>query len=117
MALPRPLSRRHDSAVEITSAPRTRAQEQAERQRRYAYSMTLRTLCFVGAVAVGPGILRWVLIAGAVFLPYIAVVLANARKSLAPGQPQGPGPGAPGSELPAGPGDVGFTPGSCNNQP
>lgn len=48
------------------------------RQRRYIWSMSLRTLCFVGAVLVGPGWLRWVLIAGAVFLPYIAVVMANA---------------------------------------
>ena len=32
----------------------------------------------MAAVAVGPGWLRWVLIAGAVFLPYVAVVLANA---------------------------------------
>ena len=67
--------------------------------------MTLRTLCFVGAVAVGPGILRWVLIAGAVFLPYVAVVLANARKSLTAGQPQGPGVGRLGTELPPVPPD------------
>ena len=40
--------------------------------------MGLRTVCFVGAVVVGPGILRWVLVVGAVFLPYVAVVLANA---------------------------------------
>ena len=40
--------------------------------------MSLRTVCFIGAVLVGPGWLRWVLIAGAVFLPYIAVVMANA---------------------------------------
>lgn len=88
--------------MEITSAPMTRAQELAGRQKRYAISMTLRTLCFVGAVAVGPGILRWVLIAGAVFLPYVAVVLANTRSSLAPGKPQDPGPAAPGTQLPPG---------------
>lgn len=100
MALHRPTPRRDGAAIEITSAPKTRAEEQAERQRRYAYSMTLRTLCFVGAVAVGPGILRWVLIAGAVFLPYIAVVLANTRKSLTAGHPEGPGVGRIGTELP-----------------
>lgn len=49
----------------------------AMRQRRYLISMTIRTLSFVAAVAVGPGWLRWVLIAAAVFLPYVAVVLAN----------------------------------------
>lgn len=40
--------------------------------------MAIRTLCFIGAVAVGAGLLRWTLIGGAVFLPYLAVVLANA---------------------------------------
>lgn len=40
--------------------------------------MLLRTVCFVGAIAVGPGPLRWLLLAGAVFLPYVAVVAANA---------------------------------------
>ena len=39
--------------------------------------MLIRTLCFIGAAVVGDNWLRWVLIAGAVFLPYIAVVMAN----------------------------------------
>ncbi len=38
--------------------------------------MTIRTACFIGAILV-EGPLRWVLVAGAVFLPYIAVVMAN----------------------------------------
>ena len=40
--------------------------------------MAIRTLCFVGAVAVGPGWLRWVLVVGAFILPYVAVVMANS---------------------------------------
>ena len=68
----------HRDAVRITTAPLSRAEEMAARQRRYIFSMAIRTLCFVGAVAVGPGWLRWALIAGAVFLPYVAVVIANA---------------------------------------
>ena len=48
------------------------------RQRRYLISMSLRTVCFIAAVLVGPGALRWVLVAGAVFLPFFAVVMANA---------------------------------------
>ena len=40
--------------------------------------MAIRTLCFVGAVVVGPGWLRWVLVVGAFILPYIAVVMANS---------------------------------------
>ncbi len=39
--------------------------------------MAVRTLCFIGAVAVGDGWLRWVLVAGAFILPYVAVVMAN----------------------------------------
>ena len=39
--------------------------------------MTIRTLCFVGAVLVD-GWLRWVLVVGAFILPYIAVVMANS---------------------------------------
>ncbi len=40
--------------------------------------MGIRTLCFIGAVVVGDGLLRWILIAGAFILPYIAVVMANS---------------------------------------
>lgn len=64
-------------AVRITTAPESRAAERDRRQRRYLISMAIRTVCFIGAVAVGPGWLRWVLAAGAVGLPYIAVVMAN----------------------------------------
>ena len=39
--------------------------------------MLIRTLCFLGAAVVGDNWVRWVLIAGAVFLPYVAVVMAN----------------------------------------
>ena len=40
--------------------------------------MAIRTACFVGAVVVGPGWLRWVLVVGAFILPYVAVVMANS---------------------------------------
>jgi hypothetical protein len=71
---------RHHSedAVRITSVPRSRADDIAARQKRYIFSMAVRTICFVSAIVVGPGPLRWVLIVGAVFLPYVAVVMANA---------------------------------------
>ena len=65
-------------AVRITTAPVSRSADIAGRQRRYVISMTIRTLAFVAAVAVGPGWPRWVLIAAALVLPYVAVVLANA---------------------------------------
>ena len=66
-------------AVRITTARSSAADDMRSRQRRYAVSMTIRLVCFVAAVAVGPGALRWVLVAGAVFLPLFAVVMANAN--------------------------------------
>ena len=69
---------RSGEPVRITTAAASRADDIRSRQRRYIWSMSVRTACFVGAVVVGPGWVRWVLIAAAVFLPYIAVVMANA---------------------------------------
>lgn len=54
-------------------------QDQSGRQRVYLFSMGIRTACFVGGV-LAEGILRWSLIAGAVVLPYFAVVIANAGR-------------------------------------
>ena len=70
--------RRTAHSVRVTTAPRSRAEEQAGRQRRYLISMGIRTLCFVGAV-IADGWLRWVLVAAAVLLPYVAVVFANTE--------------------------------------
>ena len=66
-------------AVRITTARSSAADDMRSRQRRYAISMTVRVVCFVAAVAVGPGVLRWVLVGAAVFLPLFAVVMANAN--------------------------------------
>lgn len=73
------MASRDSSSVRITTAPTSVADDIAGRQRRYLISMAVRTACVIGAVAVGPSILRWVLIAGAVILPYVAVVLANSE--------------------------------------
>jgi hypothetical protein len=70
-----------DSVVRITTAGSSRADDIARRQRRYVFSMGIRTVCFLSAVLVGPGWLRWVLVVGAVVLPYVAVVMANAVTS------------------------------------
>jgi len=69
---------RDTHAVRITTAASSRADDIARRQRRYVFSMGVRTVCFVSAVLVGPGWLRWVLVVGALVLPYVAVVMANA---------------------------------------
>jgi Mn2+/Fe2+ NRAMP family transporter len=66
-------------AVRITTARSSAADDMRTRQRRYAISMTIRTVCFLAAVFVGDGVLRWILVAAAVFLPFLAVVIANAE--------------------------------------
>ena len=74
-------SRRDDDAVRITTAGSSREADIALRQRRYLISMTLRSVCFVGAGVAALSGVAWlwpILIAGALILPYIAVVLANA---------------------------------------
>jgi hypothetical protein len=70
-------ARRETEPVRITTAPPSHHDDIGLRRRRYLMSMAVRTLCFVGAVIVD-GWLRWVLVAGAFILPYIAVVMANA---------------------------------------
>ncbi len=63
----------------ITEANRALSQEQTGRTRRYLISMGIRTACVLAAIVV-PGWPRWFLIAGAVVLPYVAVVIANAGR-------------------------------------
>jgi hypothetical protein len=67
------------SVYEISGARKGLTEDVAGRQRRYVVSMSIRTVCFVAAVFT-PSPWRWALIAGALFLPYIAVVLANAGR-------------------------------------
>jgi len=64
--------------VRITTAQKSSAEDMSSRQRRYLISMSVRTVCFIAAVVVGSGWLMWTLVAGAVFLPFFAVVMANA---------------------------------------
>jgi hypothetical protein len=84
----------HDDVVRITDAPVNLSQDVADRQRRYLFSMAIRTLCFVGAVISytnGLHWFAWVLIAGSFFLPFIAVVIANAASPRLPEDVTGPG--------------------------
>lgn len=66
-------------AVRITTVAPSLTDDVAQRTRRYLIQMGVRVVCFIGAVAVDHWT-RWVLLAGAVVLPYIAVVLANAGR-------------------------------------
>lgn len=73
-----PRTRRHRTDTQsVTSAPESRTEDQARRLRRYLLTMTIRTACFVLVVVIDSW-WRWVFAAGAVFLPFIAVVAANA---------------------------------------
>ena len=48
--------------------------------------MSIRTVCFVGAIVVGAGMAALgLLIAAALVLPYVAVVMANASTSKSDG--------------------------------
>ncbi|MBW9205153.1 DUF3099 domain-containing protein [Mumia sp. zg.B53] len=70
---------RHDDPVAITTAQVGRSEELRHRQNRYLVSMLIRTVCFIMAVVV-TGWARWVFIAGALILPYVAVVFANTAR-------------------------------------
>lgn len=75
-----------DQVYSITNAQVPLSEDQGARTRKYLISMAIRTVCFIGAV-VASGWLRWVLIVGAVILPYIAVVVANAGRERTKDQP------------------------------
>ncbi|MCA1781015.1 MAG: DUF3099 domain-containing protein [Dermatophilaceae bacterium] len=61
----------------VTTARPPLRVEQSARMRAYLITMGVRTVCFFGAV-VATGWLRWTMVAFAVFLPYFAVLIANA---------------------------------------
>ena len=64
---------------DITSAQNALTRDQSGRQKRYFISMMIRTGCFILTVLL-PNPWRWIALAGAVTLPYFAVVIANAGR-------------------------------------
>jgi hypothetical protein len=61
-----------------TSLPRAPRDAEGSRSTRYLIMMGVRVVCFILMVAVQPyGWYTWVFGGAAIFLPYIAVVLAN----------------------------------------
>lgn len=73
-----------DEVFAITSAQRGLSEQQPDRTKRYLVSMAVRTACVIGAIFI-PGWPRWALIAGAMVLPYLAVILANGGREDNPG--------------------------------
>jgi len=69
----------------VTTAHAGRSADIRARQRRYLTMMAIRLACLPFAIIVD-GWLRWIFIAGAVVLPYIAVVIANTVTRPRPGQ-------------------------------
>ncbi|GEL93378.1 DUF3099 domain-containing protein [Cellulomonas composti] len=79
-------ARRRETPAEvhrITAAPEPLAEDQARRQRRYLAQMGVRLVCFLLAIFTWSRIPVWmsvVLLVGAVVLPYVAVIFANAGR-------------------------------------
>lgn len=91
---------RKQQVFSITSAAESQSDDRMRREKRYAISMGVRTVCFLGGVVVVMqpmpwAVLGWLMFVGAVFLPYAAVIFANAgvRKKGAGPSPFGPEPG------------------------
>ncbi|MHB1740579.1 MAG: DUF3099 domain-containing protein [Actinomycetes bacterium] len=70
---------RQEPVYTITETPRGTTERVRSRTRRYLVSMGIRTACFV-LLVVTPSPWRWAFLAGAVVLPYLAVVVANAGR-------------------------------------
>ncbi|MFG6502029.1 DUF3099 domain-containing protein [Microbacterium sp. P05] len=66
-----------------TSLPRAPRDEAEARFAKYAITMGVRIVCFIAMVAITPyGWYTWVLGAAAIFLPWIAVVVANVGEEI-----------------------------------
>ncbi|GAA4976620.1 DUF3099 domain-containing protein [Kineococcus glutinatus] len=95
----------------ISAAPTAHTDDIGVRYRKYIVSMVIRTICFLLAVFVDHPV-RWAFVAAAVFLPYVAVVLANAGREHhdAPVPPVAPQvielPSLPAAAATGAPGDV-----------
>lgn len=70
----------------ITNARSSHSEDVGRRMRNYAVSMGIRTLCVIGLVVVFPHWSAWLFVPGAVVLPYVAVLLANAGREGGPQQ-------------------------------
>jgi hypothetical protein len=79
-----PAQRRHQPVQSVTTARTAHSDDVDTRQRRYLLIMGIRIACLPLAIVV-QGWARWVFIVGAVVLPYVAVVVANAVSRHEPG--------------------------------
>ena len=63
-------------AQSVTSVEISPEQERKTRMVRYTWAMSIRVVCLVAGMFL-QGWPMWIAFAGAIFLPYFAVVLAN----------------------------------------
>jgi len=73
----------------------------ASREKQYVITMAFRMACFISIFFVD-GWLRWVVLAGAVFLPFIAVLFANQANTKSQPSTIQRGEPAPTAQLTAG---------------
>ncbi len=78
-----PARRDGSSTPSITSVGRSHQQDINSRMARYALAMAIRTACFI-LIFVLPSPWRWVAGGGALLLPYVAVLIANAGRERLP---------------------------------
>ena len=79
---------RGDQAHLVTEARESRSAEIGQRERRYLLLMGIRVVCFVITVVLVVNHVGWLAVlpaAGAIVLPYFAVVIANARRQTGSG--------------------------------
>ena len=77
--------KKSDDSLRITSASGPRSEDIRGREKRYLISMGIRTACFLLAVLFMGHWVMWVFLAASIFLPYFAVVIANAGNNMDPG--------------------------------
>ena len=72
-------------AQSVTSLGESADDERRTRMLKYTVAMVIRTICIVVGVLFANGWFMWVCFAGAIFLPYFAVIIANEKTA---GKPQ-----------------------------
>ena len=76
MALVKRIFDRRAAVQSVTSVAPSPAADMRSRMIRYSIAMAVRVLCLVVGLAIG-GWQSWIFFAGAIFLPYFAVIIAN----------------------------------------
>ena len=68
-----------DKPQSVTSIGVSPEEERRGRVVKYTVAMSVRVVCLIVGVMFPGGIVMWVAFAGAILLPYFAVVIANAQ--------------------------------------